>query len=442
MRRAAASIFVLALVVVIPAAFSACDVARVPAVITTAGASPGGGKTARAGATLGCSSGPSTLTASDPSLFPSCTCKAGGRARCVPLEKMPGALSQELEKCDDDKGACVPDTVVAGGAKAVPSCTDHGSEGRCLSLCVPLVAKYAATFLTRGDGDACPDDERCVPCLSPLDGTSTGVCEIGKDSACHAGADADADAGTGIAVAAGEVVSCPFQGTPADPSRFPACSEGGRCVDARLIADPRIANRLAACPSGLCVPEIYVKEKGSHLPTACTSLAGIEGRCFSVVFTDVDAERDLLHQDACANDERCVPCFNPATGAPTGACSTVSCDAPKTAPPELEDCCRLQGQPRGKCVPRTDIPPSFQSRLAPHECDRASELCAPTDDLDPSAPPAPCAATGGRGVCVSNCIVLDFFEDLLLDRDSCRSDQVCVPCVDPTTGQPTGAPGC
>jgi hypothetical protein len=161
-----------------------------------------------------------------------------------------------------------------------------------------------------------------------------------------------------------------------------------------------------------------------------------------MVFTDVDSERDFLHRDACAADERCVPCFNPATGAPTGACSTVSCDAPKTTPPALADCCKVRGLTRGKCVPRTDIPAQFQSRLAVHECDRSTELCAPTDDLDPSVPPAFCAATGGRGVCVSNCIELDFIEDLLLDQDSCRSDQTCVPCVDPTTGQPTGAPGC
>jgi hypothetical protein len=436
MRRVYAPVVALLPLAAI-AAIAACDVAAVPAATSGAAVSSKGAPKQTA-TTLGCTSGPSTLTPSDPTLFPSCACKAGGKARCVPLEKMPSALSQRLEKCDDNDGACVPDTVVASGVKAVAKCVDQGQEGRCLSMCVPLVAKYATSYLTRGDGDVCPADERCVPCSNPLDGTSTGVCDIGEEHSCQ-----DAvDGGVGIALAPGEPVTCPFSGTPADPTRFPTCDGTGRCVDARLIQDPRIASRLGSCPGGLCVPEVYVKEKGSHLPTACTSLAGIEGRCFSLVFTDVAAESDFLHQDACAQDERCVPCFNPATGAPSGACSTVSCDAPKTAPPALKDCCRMNGQPRGKCVPRTDIPGQFQSRLSPHECDGATELCAPTDDLDPTVPPASCSTVTGRGVCVSDCVELGLFGDLFLDQDSCRSDQTCVPCVDPTTGQPTGAPGC
>jgi hypothetical protein len=251
----------------------ACSVAEIP----------GAGSdnlTAKGKKSEACSSQDSQLKGADPSTFPKCECKAGGSARCVPAAKLPDTLSNELEKCDSDKGACVPDSVIANGAKSLPACKAKGKEGRCLSMCVPLVAKYASSFLDRGEGDACPDDERCVPCDNPLDGTPTGVCDIGKTTTCS-----ESDSGkTGIGLAPGEAPSCPFSGTPADVTAFPECGSGGRCLDASLITDQRIVSRLDSCTSGLCVPEVYVREKGEHLPTACTFLMGIEGRCFSTVF--------------------------------------------------------------------------------------------------------------------------------------------------------------
>lgn len=382
--------------------------------------------------------GPERVEPQDPAKLPKCECKSGGAARCVTLGKLPTALSNQLEKCDSDKGACVPDTLIASGGKAPPTCTAKGKEGRCLSMCVPLVAKYASSVLTRGDDDACPADERCVPCENPLDGTATGVCEIGQPR--PATCDAKAKDGAGIAVNPGEAITCPFKGTPADPTRFPECGRGGRCLDSSLIADPKIAARLARCDRGLCVPEIYVKEKGQHLPKSCSSFAGIEGRCFSMVFRDVGEQKELLQQDACAVDERCVPCFNPATGEPTGACDTVSCDKARGAARPLRDCCRQGGSFRGKCVPRKDVPASFLPRLSGDGCG-GTDVCAPSENLDPNSAPVLCAADGGKGVCVSNCIEFDFLEELFLDRGSCRSDQTCVPCRLPS-GQPSNAPGC
>jgi hypothetical protein len=205
-----------------------------------------------------------------------------------------------------------------------------------------------------------------------------------------------------------------------------------------------LEKRLSPCDeAGLCVPEEYLKAYGQHLPTACTSFAGIEGRCFSVVFADVGAQKELLMKDVCKESERCVPCFNPATGEPTGACSTVSCDAPQTkTAPKLKDCCRDGGRMQGKCIPRKDVPQQFHSRLEEHECS-SSELCVPSENLDPNATPATCApSSGGKGVCVSDCIDFGLIEGLLLRQGSCPDTHTCVPCVHPRTGQPTGAPGC
>jgi hypothetical protein len=417
--------------------FAACTVADIPGQAAPSSSEPAAEQVVSADAV--CAAAQTKLEPQDPGALAKCECKSGGAARCVPTTKMPATLSDQLEKCDSDRGACVPDTIIASGGKPPPTCSSKGKEGRCLSMCVPLVAKYAATILTRGDGDACPTDERCVPCENPLDGTPTGICDIGKPApaSCVAGAGTGTP-GSGIGATPGEPITCPFTGTPADVNRFPACGQGGRCLDANLVSDPRIAARLARCDKGLCVPEVYVKEKGQHLPTACTSFAGIEGRCFSTVFKDVSNELDFLQQDACTAAERCVPCFNPATGAPTGACDTVSCDRARATPRPLRDCCGSHG----KCVPLKDVPVSFQSRLSAQGCTAGAELCAPSDNLDPNTKPVICAADGGKGVCVSNCVEFGFLADLILDRGSCRSDQTCVPCKDPTNGAPTNAPGC
>ena len=82
---------------------------------------------------------------------------------------------------------CVPDPLVKSGGKAPPTCKSPFGEGRCMSVCVPEVAKNA-DLLNRGEGDVCAEDERCAPCLNPLKNNEpTGVCEIGKAApACDA----------------------------------------------------------------------------------------------------------------------------------------------------------------------------------------------------------------------------------------------------------------
>ena len=44
------------------------------------------------------------------------------------------------------------------------------------------------------------------------------------------------------------------------------------------------------------------------------------------------------------------------------------------------------------------------------------------------------------GVCLSKCLKIPM--DILIWSGSCPSTHDCVPCVDPLSGQPTGAPGC
>ncbi len=417
---------------------TACSVADIP----------GSGETAAAAAVNGNGSKPQSgekncsKTAPQPldiTMLSACECKAGGKAHCVPSSKIPNELASALDKCEADTGRCIPDTIITS-QKAPPKCTTAGKAGVCLSLCVPNVAKYTK-YVTRGDGDMCPEDERCVPCLSPLDNTSTGVCDVTEVSVAQCESPGKKPAGTGIGTAPDEPLTCPFSGTPADSSKLPSCGENGagRCIDAALIpAD--IALRLNPCAQGLCVPEVYVREKGQHKPTACSSFAGIEGRCFSTVFKDVSEQKEFLQQDKCAADERCVPCFNPANGNETPACRTVSCDAPTAAPPKLADCCRKGGQMRGKCIPKTDVPTKYQERVSRQGCP-STDLCVPGENLDPDTKVQRCDADGKKRVCVSNCIEFGLIEGIFLDQETCDDNHTCVPCVSPS-GAPTGAPGC
>ncbi len=388
-----------------------------------------------------------TLERIDLNTLKACECNSGGKAHCVAKSKIPENLSKQLAGCDGESGACVPDSVITSGGARPPTCKTKGAdivggvEGRCVSQCVPKVAKYS-NVTSRGEGDRCAEDERCIPCTLP-DGASSGVCELGPAEACEPPPVQDAGPPP-------QPITCPFSGTEMNVSKFPECAPGGRCVEPPLledaIKDPKaredLVKRLSTCATGLCVPEEYLKKYGQHKAKACSSFAGIEGRCFSLVFKDVGAKKHLLQQDACEASERCVPCFNPADGTPTGACTTVSCDAAGTTPPVLADCCRRGGQSKGKCVPKDDIPSNVQSRVLRHDCRSNTDLCMPTATLDMKAPPKTCTTDGKKGLCASECLQFRFFESLALDRENCDAFEKCVPCISPKTNEPLGLPGC
>lgn len=424
---------------------SACSVASIPGGDAAEARAGDGGRSSPTSTAVDCAQ--RGYEEEDVTKLSACECKGGGQAHCVAKTKIPDGIESVLMECDGAAGACIPDTLLAG--KLPTTCESAAGEGRCLSLCVKKVAEVAGA-LDRGKGDACPADERCVPCVNPSTGERTGICDLGKKPSaeeCAAGI-------TGAVTPEGKPVTCPFTGTPADVTGFTQCAPGGRCVkeaqiDAMLKDETKRAElkkRLDGCDGdGLCVPEEYIREYTQHKPTRCTSFAGIEGRCFSTVFKDIQAQREVLQKDVCQELERCVPCFNPATGEPTGACTTVSCDAAvTTTAPTLKDCCNLGGKTQGKCLLRSDVPTKFHPRLSNRECSPSTELCVPSENLDPNAKPIGCSAglSGSRGVCVSDCIQFGFLESIVLGRGVCPAQHTCVPCVDPKSGLPTGAPGC
>lgn len=201
------------------------------------------------------------------------------------------------------------------------------------------------------------------------------------------------------------------------------------------------------CPyDGFCVPEKIIKAKGVFLPKTCKSLANGEGRCMSIVLPELDKQKASLPVDVCDPNERCAPCFDPGSGAPTGACTSIECDAPKTQPVVFASCCKnAAGVSRGRCVPKATLPPEALSNLEKKEC-TDDALCAPAENFDPKYVPPKCSASSllGKydGVCFSTCVKQDFFAQLGTAQGNCATGSFCAPCKNPLTGGPTGAPGC
>jgi hypothetical protein len=395
------------------------------------------------------------------------TCCAEGKAHCAPAELVPGEQQKDLAPCAGGMGGasggfCVPDDILARGGKHQPaSCRSVGGlEGRCISVCVKSVAAQK-NVLPR---DLCREDERCAPCFDPRSGEPTGACAVGP---CDKPKD--------------PYDKCkPLQPT-LDLGGYTACCAEGKahCAPAELV-DPAQQKDLAQCAGGVasgasggfCVPDDILARGGKHQPATCSSVGNVEGRCMSLCIKSVGAKKDVLPQASCRPDERCVPCYDPTTGAGTGACTAGPCDAPK-APPETFKPCGV-GATDALCVPAELVPATDRCHFDGKGCQAGCEpgrLCVPRKVVDagPTFKGKPCTVsmTGvlaflmtfftnpfaafsaakdySEGACVSRCLpdVKSNASAKMLSQGSCDADELCIPCYDPTKisqGKvPTGA---
>lgn len=372
-----------------------------------------------------------------------CCQASGGNAHCLDGSEVPDEIEGQLDTCASG-GVCVPDQFLETGAAEPPkSCTAFGGAGVCLSICVPQVAENAGLLRP----DVCEGDQLCVPCISPLDDMPTGACELAEHTTCEGSGGGGGDP----LPSCDDPATCEYEaGCPPviEPSTLPACAPDAHCVDRALIegTDPTVAERLAPCddPNTLCVPDVFIATGGKFTPASCTSVNGAEGRCLSMALPDVSAQADLLPQDTCQAAERCTPCFDPIDGTPTGACA-LSCDTGPVEPARpFAACC----EDRARCVPTGLIPDDQQDQLSEDSCDDIEEdayLCVPTEILQDGPFPA-CEASSlligdYTGVCLSDCLSFGF-QGLALSQGNCSDDYKCAPCIDPISGDPTGAPGC
>jgi len=391
---------------------------------------------------------PTTVPPMDPSTLPACgsaVCADSTNAHCVPADKVPANVAAQLAKCSDGASYCVPDAQIRSGGATPPSCHSlNGADGVCLSVCVPQVTQYEALL----PQDSCASDERCAPCINPLNNMPSGACDIGKPVGCDSGGGGSGGGGGGTT---NTPPMCPYSGPPlVDVSTLTACGDGAHCVQTSLVP-ATMASQLAPCasPSGtLCAPDVFIQSAGNYIPKTCASLDGAEGRCLNVVIPQVKAQAAQLTQDVCAASDKCVPCYSPIDGSDTGACK-LSCDPGPTKPKVVfQDCCKMNNVEYGKCVPKTIIPMSLQSNLSTDTCTNdQTDLCVPSENLDPNFKPMACTGQGligGQytGVCLSKCLKFGFFQQLGISQGTCDDLHNCAPCTNPLTGQPTGAPGC
>jgi hypothetical protein len=383
----------------------------------------------------------------DPKSFPACAC-AG--SHCVPSALVPKDQQAKLLTCDG--GFCVPDETIASKGLGVPkTCTSiGGAEGRCLSTCLPVIAKRASLLPT----DVCGAGQVCAPCYDPTasdPNAPTGACEVACDKPAKPPVK----------------LSCPHKGPPiVDPKKFEACTGacgGARCLPADMVPASQ-QSKLAGCKTkgnpGFCVMDETIASAQNYVPPTCKSIAGAEGRCLSTCLPEIAAQGDLLPQDSCAAGYRCAPCFNPTAKdplAPTGACSLASCDMP--AEPPLKLTCPWKGAPvvnpssldscnpvcgSAHCMPAGLVPAAQQSQLNKCTADGGAGFCLPDaviaaggNYVPPSCDPFP--GSGAEGRCLSKCLPAVAAKKGELVQSSCSSSDLCVPCSDPFTGQSTGA---
>jgi hypothetical protein len=353
-----------------------------------------------------CSIGKDPGPVRPPSAFASC---CGELGRCVPAQ-----LVAEVDRTQLGQASCTAAELCAPAAlledaQFVPaSCvTSVGSaEGRCLPACLPGLAQQAERLFQ----DGCPEHEQCAPCFDPLDGSSTGACQLGGDPG-------------------------PRQAPVVLPR---CCGELGRCLPERAVSESdRKQLERAACSDGsLCTPTPLLGS-AEYVPQTCrTPLLGAEGRCLPACLPALARRSEPAALD-CPAEHGCAPCFDPVEGSATGACALGADVGPSEPAKVLAACCGDQG----RCLPESRIKGSDREQLARAQC-QSGELCTPRDFVaNPAFVPKTCKtrSQGAEGRCLPGCLPALTARKDQLSRDDCPAEQLCAPCFDPLDGTRTGA---
>jgi hypothetical protein len=349
--------------------------------------------------------------------FPEC---CDGRGLCVSAALAGDqAASLQTGSCSGDAELCAPRELTDPTYKPASCRSLNDAEGRCLSTCVPVVSEQIDQLPTA----TCADDERCAPCFDPRTGDDTGACKINGDAPTE-------DAKT--------FTQC--------------CSMRGFCVTEAQAGDQASGLVADSCTGGLlCAPKELTDP--AFVPVGCDSIAGHEGRCLSTCVGTVAKQVDKLPTVGCAANEACAPCYDPITDQSTGACE-INGDTPATHDAPFAKCCdNGQGTKVGVCVP-PELAGDQAAMLMNEQENTCSgtDLCAPTVKAQDASYKFPsCTVTGGTlavfgcnlqgdcsGACVPSCILASSQASQLI-RGTCGVGELCAPCKDPTSGDPSGA---
>lgn len=348
----------------------------------------------------GCDTGPKN----PPQTFTKC---CGDRGSCVPKSIVPASDVAQLgtDTCTGTDILCAPNTLSDLTYKP-PTCVSlAGLEGRCLPDCLPAIQAEK----DRLPKATCDTGDLCAPCYDPVTGKDTGACTINGDK-------------------------------PVNPPKTfdPCCGTLGHCVPSSILTTDQqslLGKDTCKNTGDLCAPDVFA---GQGLkPDSCRALGSFdaEGRCVPACLPSIQAQASRLDQATCQTGFLCAPCYDPSTGASTGAC-TQNGDAPKEPAKTFPTCCGGQGE----CVPTALVPTSEQSQLGKDTCTDTGVLCAPTKLIDPTYKPKTCSSIGGfEGRCLASCVPAVAADAGNLPKDVCDTGELCAPCYDPFTGKATGA---
>ncbi|MDD9936314.1 MAG: hypothetical protein OXT09_22065, partial [Myxococcales bacterium] len=337
--------------------------------------------------------------------LPSCEDDVCTQAHCLAANVIPEDQRDFLADCTDTE-KCVPDTLIATlGMAPLPICESiDGAEGRCVSTCVPLV-RVQADVLPR---DICADDELCAPCFDPITQEATGACGLVCDET---------------------------QGPVDEPYFFPeCCGDIGVCVPSEFVPAGQVdlLGKDSCQGDGvLCAPRELASDRSAS-PPSCTSLEGAEGRCLAACIPDVARQADQLPKDSCDDGYLCAPCYDPISGADTGACGIGDDPGPTGDPVLFDTCCNNGNADVGVCVPSAIVPSDQVGLLGPDTCVDSGYLCAPADVAAGSYTPDTCVSLGsGEGRCLPACLPDIAAQAAVLDQAACGVGELCAPCWDP-----------
>jgi hypothetical protein len=203
------------------------------------------------------------------------TCKGAPDLRCVPKPRT----------ADEDAGMSTSfvscRVQLPGSPAAAPS-----YEGRCLANCFV----QASPISTRLSQATCDQGESCAPCYNPLNGRSTGICELPGDS--------------------------PLE---PPPSPFKECGDGGLGYCVPSYAAGTAAGQLGqlTCAAGeLCAPKNKVADPAACFDHCDAGTGFGAGACAPTFLAGTLSS--LLVMSSCSTGEVCIPCE--ALGVRTGVC--------------------------------------------------------------------------------------------------------------------------
>jgi hypothetical protein len=203
---------------------------------------------------------------------------AGGKGHCYDKAKLP-IPDSKLTPCEGNE-VCVPDKLLLANGKKPKACKFFIADkpGACVSLLVKDVEENKDTLKQ----DACDADERCIPCINPLDGKDTRICDV--PSGVH---EADCVGGT----AADDLKAC--------------CHGMGVCMtEEGAPPDNRENMSRDSCPARhLCAPASMATGK----PVKCDVL-GMSGVCLDLCFAEMFKATTKVMRSSCGPTEVCMPC--------------------------------------------------------------------------------------------------------------------------------------